>query len=45
MNILNAINYANQQLKEKGIETYQLDTQILMSEAIKKEKKKISFLI
>jgi len=41
MNILNAINYANQQLKEKGIETYQLDTQILMSEAIKKKKENI----
>ena len=41
MNILNAINYANQQLKEKGIETYQLDTQILMSEAIKEKKENI----
>jgi len=41
MNILNAINYANQQLKEKGIETYQLDTQILMSEAIKQKKENI----
>ena len=41
MNILNAINYANQQLKEKGIKTYQLDTQILMSEAIKKKKENI----
>ena len=41
MNILNAINNANQQLKEKGIKTYQLDTQILMSKAIKKRKEKI----
>ena len=41
MNILNAINYANQQLKEKGIKTYQLDSQILMSEAIKKKKENI----
>ena len=41
MNILNAINYANQQLKEKGIKTYQLDSQILMSKAIKKKKEKI----
>ena len=40
MNILNAINYANHQLKEKGIKTYQLDSQILMSEAIKKKKRK-----
>ena len=39
MNILNAINYANKQLKEKGIKTYELDTQILMSKAIKKQKK------
>ena len=38
MNILNAINYANKQLKEKGIKTYELDTQILMSKAIKKQK-------
>jgi len=38
MNILNAINYANKQLKEKGIKTYKLDTQILMSKAIKKQK-------
>ena len=41
MNILNAINNANQKLKEKGIKTYQLDTQILMSKAIKKRKEKI----
>ncbi len=41
MNILNAINYANQQLKEKGIKTYHLDSQILMSEAIKKKKENI----
>ena len=41
MNILVVINYANQQLKEKGIKTYQLDTQILMSEAIKKKKENI----
>ena len=41
MNILNAINYANHQLKEKGIETYQLDSQILMSKAIKKKKEDI----
>ena len=41
MNILNAINYANHQLKEKGIKTYQLDSQILMSEAIKKKKENI----
>ena len=41
MNILNAINYANQQLKKKGIKTYHLDSQILMSEAIKKKKENI----
>ena len=41
MNILNAINYANQQLKEKGVKTYELDTQILMSQAIKKKKENI----
>ena len=41
MNILNAINNANRQLKEKGIKTFQLDTQILMSKAIKKRKEKI----
>ena len=41
MNILNAINYANQKLKEKGIKTYQLDTQILMSKAIKTKKENI----
>ena len=38
MNILNAINYDKQQLKEKGVKTYELDTQILMSQAIKKKK-------
>ena len=41
MNILNAINCANQQLKDKGIKTYHLDAQILMSKAIKKKKENL----
>ena len=41
MKILNAINYANQKLKEKGIKTYQLDSEILMSKVIKRKKEDI----
>ena len=41
MKILNAINYANQKLKEKGIKTYQLDTEILMSKVMKRKKEDI----
>ena len=41
MKILNAINYANQKLKEKDIKTYQLDSEILMSKVIKRKKEDI----
>ena len=41
MNILQAIENSNQKLKAKGIKSYQLDSQILISEALKKDKKYI----
>ena len=41
MNILQALNNANKKLKEKGIKSYHLDSQILISEALKVEKKNI----
>ena len=41
MNILQALNSANKKLKEKGIKSYHLDSQILISEALKVEKKNI----
>ena len=34
MNILTAINIASKKLKDKGINTYKLDCEILMSKAI-----------
>ena len=41
MNILQAINNANKKFKEKGIKTYHLDSQILISEALKVKKNNI----
>ena len=43
MNIQKALQQANHFLKEKNITTSDLDTQILMSEAIKKKKEFIIF--
>ena len=41
MNILQAINSANKKLKERGIKTSHLDSQILISEALKVKKNNI----
>ncbi len=41
MNILKALNNANQKLKEKGIKSYQIDSQILISEALRENKKNV----
>ena len=41
MNILQAINNANKKLKERGIKTYHLDSQILISESLKEKKNNI----
>ena len=41
MNILTAINIASKKLKDKGINTYKLDCEILMSKAIGEKKENI----
>ena len=41
MNIIQAIEITNKKFKARGIKTYQLDTQILISEALKVNKDKI----
>ena len=41
MNILQAIENTNKKLRIVGIKTYQLDSQILISEALKENKKNI----
>ena len=43
MNILTAINIASKKLKDKGINTYKLDCEILMSKAIGEKKENILF--
>ena len=41
MNILQAMEISNKKFKAKGIKTYQLDSQILISEVLKQNKKNI----
>ena len=41
MNILQALNDASQKLKEKGIRSYQIDSQILISKALRVNKKNV----
>ncbi len=39
MNVQTAIQEANKRLKEKNIKSFQLDTEILMSKILKKDRK------